>query len=187
MTFPVTLYMLWKSESGDTFGRKKNNYFFLITIQLLCNYWPRRQGRYFRTVPKPCDSCVSPSVQSSHMLKEQPALPDYNYSKMWSSRGSSCRSLGSKGPLWLRLVQHSPETPLLQPTFSAHWPGLGEHLQSLATLTAFPRANLTEWPQRGWHSCSMTWDFTARELLPFCRVSSKFLLGVEAVQKLAAP
>lgn len=76
--------------------KKSNFYLFLITIQLLCNYWLRRQGRYFRIVPKSCDNCVFPLLFSppqgwSHMLKEQPALPAYNCSKVWSPRDSSCR------------------------------------------------------------------------------------------------
>lgn len=91
--------MLWKSEPGDIFGRKKkmsNFYLLLITIQLLRNYWLGRQRRYFRIVPRPCESYVFPPLFSplcgwSRMLKEQPALPDYNYSKTWRHRDSSCR------------------------------------------------------------------------------------------------
>lgn len=81
------------------FWQKKKNsnfYLLLITLQLLCNYWLGRQGRYFRIVPNRCDSFVFPLLFSppqgwSHLLKEQPALPDYNYSKIWSPRDSSCR------------------------------------------------------------------------------------------------
>lgn len=81
------------------FWQKKkvsNFYLLLITIQLLCNYWLGRQGRYFGIVSKPCNSYVFPPLFSpprgwSRMLKKQPALPDYSYSKTWRHRDSSCR------------------------------------------------------------------------------------------------
>lgn len=93
--------------------KNPNFYLLLISIQLLCNYWLRRQGRYFRIVPNPCDSCVFPPVFSppqgwSHMLKEPPALPDHRIP-------AAGISLGSRAPLWLRLLQHSPETPSSPP------------------------------------------------------------------------
>lgn len=126
--------------------KKKVSYFYLllITMTILCNYWFRRQGRYFRTVPKPCDSCVFPLLFSppqgwSHVLKEQPAFPAHNYSQDLEPQG-----LQLQVPAWAakelcgwdwcsRAQKH---LPLLQPTFSAHSPGLGKHPKSLATFTS---------------------------------------------------
>lgn len=101
----------WQEKKSFIFWFTPNYYSALV--QLLT--W--RQGRYFRNVPKPCDSCVFPLLFS----------PLQGWSRWWRSNLPSLTttiprpgatgtpaagtSLGSKGCLWLRLVQHSPEAP----------------------------------------------------------------------------
>lgn len=77
-------------------GKKKVSIFFLllITIQVLCNYWLERQEEDTSGLSQNLPLLFSPSQRWSHMLKEQPALPDHNYSKSWkrwSHRDSRCR------------------------------------------------------------------------------------------------
>lgn len=93
----------------------------LLGSRFLCNYWLRRQGRYLKIVPKPCDicECVSPPARSPSWVTP------------------CCRTEGAVRPSWLQVFRDlSPndfcgrgwcstdQTRL--PTLSAARPGLGK-------------------------------------------------------------
>lgn len=175
----------------------------LLRSRFLCNYWLGRQGRYFRTVPKSCDTCGPPhGWPHTVALKGLSDLPDCSYSETWRHRDSSCRyQLGVQRTFVAEVgVAQSRSTFLstsqLSVLIDQGWesilrgwppsllsPGLGKHPKRLATFIAFPRANLTICLEQGWQSCSIISNFPTREFSPFCKPSMKSFIRVEVVQK----